>query len=305
MPPENNEEENKVAPSGADLRAAVSGEDLNDENLDTDDNNDDGTRDSSNEDEYTEVEQEAMAQGWNPDFDGPNARSASEYLDRSSFFKKIDSQKKRLDDQEKQINFLIARNKMSTDLAKKKVLEELKAQKKVAFEEQDFDAVTEIDEKIDTVKHGTDADDDANEFVTTNDSDGEVEPTPEFQSWITKNSWYNSDEEMHDTADALAMAYLKKKPEATSAETLEHVTKRIKVVYKDNFPGQKKSNNRSVEGDTRSKRQKKSSSSSGKHSVSDLNFEERKVMSNMIQSGHVKNEEAYIKSLEKTGYFNS
>ena len=49
------------------------------------------------EKEYGCTEQEyldAVDQGWDPEFEGSNKRSAKEFLDRSSFFTKIETQNK-------------------------------------------------------------------------------------------------------------------------------------------------------------------------------------------------------------------
>ena len=61
--------------------------------------------------QYTEVELKAIEMGWKPDHKGPNFVSAKEYVDRSSFFKAIDSRNRKIDDLEMAVKELLDHNK--------------------------------------------------------------------------------------------------------------------------------------------------------------------------------------------------
>jgi len=108
------------------------------------------TVENDNDDEgqkLSEVEQEALGMGWNPDHDGANFVSAQEFVNRASFFNKIDSQNHTIKGLKDQVAFLIERNEAAEDLAYKKAIRDLKKAKTMALEEDDHAAVTEIDEQ--------------------------------------------------------------------------------------------------------------------------------------------------------------
>lgn len=71
----------------------------------------DSESNSQVESKYTDQEQEALKQGWNPDYEGPNKKSAEQFLKDGSFFKKIDSQNKKIDDLSNTIKALVEHNK--------------------------------------------------------------------------------------------------------------------------------------------------------------------------------------------------
>lgn len=273
-------------------------EQLDDENLDQPDD-DEQVGDGE---EYTAEEQQAMAEGWNPDYDGPNPRSAHEYLDRSSFFKKIEAQNQIINNLNKDVKFLVERNKTAQKVAYDQALKDLKAQKRQALEADDHDAVIEIDEQIMATRDAAKAEEqDAtdNENDNTNDST----PDPQFESWSENNQWYHANPEMHDVADAIGRRYVTNNPKASVMQVLKYVEGEIRNMYSDQFSNEKRGRKQAVENGTNN-RNNRSTSKRTKHTAADLNDDDRRIMRTMIQQGNVKDEATYIEKLEKNGFFN-
>lgn len=282
-------------------------EDNNDENENNDDIDNEDT--GQEENEYSPVEQEAMEAGWNPDFEGEDKRSAREFLDRGSFFKKIEEQNKSLKAQDKslkeaqnQINFLIDRNKQSDDLMYKRAIAELKDKKLEAMEANDNVAVVELDDEIADTKQ---AHKESKNVVVEDTTDDNNTPaaSSEFGAWAANNEWYSTNEEMHDAADEIGSIFYRKNPGASENQVFAHVTKRIKTLYRKNFVNENRDKAGQVEGDASTNRKQKSKSKVGKYSVKDLSYDERQIMQNMINASVIKDEQEYINKLEQTGYF--
>src|SRR6266705_1938984 len=68
-------------------------------------------QESSQERVFTDIETDAIAQGWDPDFDGPTKRSAREFLDRGELLSKIRSQSQELRKVQEVIGTLTEHNK--------------------------------------------------------------------------------------------------------------------------------------------------------------------------------------------------
>lgn len=280
----------------------------NDNEIVDDDNTDDVTdddvddSDDNADDDYTEEERQAMEQGWNPNYEGPNAVSAGEYLRRGSLFKKIESQGNIIKRQQKQLDFLLKQSKEAVKTGYEKALKELKDKKAEALANEDHKQVVEIDEEIaDTKQKMKDAD---NEDVSDDDDGIEHELPENVQKWVDANPWYNDNPEMRTVADSIGNAYLQAHPELKDpAPAMRHVEKRIKELYPDEFGGTKRKKN-AVEGGRRRQPSRKGRKKNGpSHSVEDLDSDARMVMNNMIRSGAVKSQEDYIKQLEDVGYF--
>lgn len=244
--------------------------------------------------------EEAVAQGWNPEYTGPNARSAKEFIERGSFFRKIESQNKTIKQLQESQKFLMERAEQADKVARENLRAELKRAKKEAIKEGDGDLVVEIDEQLDKIKE------EEKEAKTKPKAefDDQDSISPVYENWLEQNRWYATNQRLHKAADALAKSYTETNGEPQNPEelleVLDFITKQVQITYKDEFVNKNKSKPSPVDGDT--KQTRKRSSAGDKFSVKDLDPEEVLVMNNMIEKTGIKPQE-YVNQLTQAGYF--
>lgn len=233
----------------------------------------------------SEVEQEAMDKGWNPDgAEGRRNLSADEYLDRQPLYDKIHKSErtvKRM--QESQTALQQHLETLQKNLNTQRV-DDLKQQKLKALEEQEHDRVMEIDEKIIEIHQ-----------------EPTVQPQPDtvvFDNWADKNTWYDNDPKMKRYADALGAEYANTHG-TLDASILDRITAETKEAFPD-ISTRNRSKPSSVEGTNRGTTRTKGS----KHTVNDLDDMTKGVMRTLVRDGTYENNTAYIEALEQSGYFN-
>ena len=230
--------------------------------------------------EYTDQEQGAIDKGWNPEgVEGKKNLSAEEFLDRQSLYDDLHTlkrQNKRLQGDIENIN------KYQQDIRadeRKKVVADLKTQKKEALDEDDHNRVIEIDEQL------ADAREEAKQEKAT------TQVNKDFNEWIGDNAWYTDDDELRSEADIYGEIYWTKNPAKSRNEVYDAVSKHIKRSYSDKFENTKRSQPSSVEPATGTPRQTKSKS---KLSSKDLPADQRGIMKTILRTTDM-TEEEYLK----------
>lgn len=246
------------------------------------------------------VEDLAKEKGWRPkeEYNGDprNWRSAEVFLALEEPIKKIENLAKELKEQKKANQYLLDHHQKVKESEFKRAYEFLKSEKKQAYEQGDVDKVIEIDEKIAQFRETQKQ---QKEIVEFKDPD-EPETHPEFQSWVSKNDWYNKNSEMRETADALGMKHAQNNPSKSPVEVLNWVEGQIKKLYKDEFSNPNRSKPSAVEGV--SSGSGKQTSKDDSYSFSDLNEEEKNVIRTFERQGLFSKDftkEMYIKELKQ------
>lgn len=229
--------------------------------------------------EYSDIEQEAIAHGWNPEgVEGKRNLTAEEFMDRKPLYDDLHSQQRKIKRLEEGMEALKQHNKMIAAKEREKVINELKRAKKLALEEEDFDAVIAIDDKIAETRVAKDP---AEE--TRNEA---------FEAWVEQNTWYSQDVELKEYADLIGTAYYSKNPTKSAAEVYKYVEKETKARYPDKFPtNERRSRPAPVEGANKGR---KGGSKRSKYSTADLPEEHLQIMRSLIR-GKVMTEEEYLK----------
>jgi len=230
--------------------------------------------------EVSEVEQKAIDMGWNPEgVEGKKNLTPEEFVDRKALYDDLHSLKR----QNKQLRGDIDNiNKYQEDIRadeRKKVVEELKTQKREALDDGDHERVVEIDEKL------NDERDKAKEEKVT------PKTNEDFDVWVTNNPWYQDDKELREEADIYGEVYWTKNPTKTRDEVYKAVATHIKRSFKDKFGNSNRDKPAAVEpskGTPRGKGKK------AKHTVKDLPSEARSVMRTILRTTKM-TEEAYVK----------
>lgn len=236
---------------------------------------------------YTEAELSAVEKGWSPDgVEGKKNLTADEFLDRQTLYDDIHSlkrQNKRLQGDIENIN------KYQKDIRadeRKKVVEDLKHQKKEALDDEDHHRVIEIDEQLADERDKAKA-----------DVKQESKPNEDFESWVTSNSWYNDDKELREDADIYGEIYWTKHPNTSREDVYTEVAKYIKRSHADKFSNNRRDSPAAVEGGT-TPRQPRSKT---KFTVKDLDVESRSVMKTILRTSNM-TEEQYLKDyFERNG----
>lgn len=242
------------------------------------------------EPEYSEIEQEAIAQGWNPKgVEGKRALSAEEFLDRKPLYDRLHKLEKKNKDLDKAVAAIQAHEKMVRERMHKEHLEELKAAKKDAFERMDFDTLERIDGQIENAKE---------EFKATVK---QIEPPKAeaaevvqkvVESWVSKNTWYEKDAAMKRYADLEGAAYRAENPEASFDDILSHIEKSTKENFPEKFKNMNRERPAAVEGAAAGAR--RTSSASKQRTAKDLPEEAVSAMKVLVRAGAFKNEQDYV-----------
>lgn len=241
-------------------------------------------------------EDKALASGWVPKDkwveagnDESTWRTAREFNERGELFNAIHSTKRELRQTQATLTALQKHHNFVFEKAYQKARDELKKEKRQAIRMEDFERVEELDNEIEQL--------DQNHVVertvvaqvqTAASQTGGVHP--DFQAWQDRNTWYNSDQELHDFAEAAGMAYFKSRPSAQPADVLKHVEATVKKAYPEKF-GVRKTAPNPVASNTKQSRVTK-------RTDIELDDTEMAIMKSLVASGTM-TEEQYIAELKK------
>ena len=226
------------------------------------------------------IAQEAIKHGWNPEgVEGKRNLTAEEFMDRQKLYDDIRSLKKQLRSQKEAMDTLSQHHSKVRELEREKIIKELKEQKKLALEERDYDAVVEIDERLQ--KHSSEP---KKEPETNNDA---------FIEWVADNSWYKTDPELQAAANAYGAGYYAANPEEDLKDVYKKVTERMQEMYPDKF-GITENVARKSPPKVEGRKPSTSTKNKSRLSVSDLTEDERSIMRTLVKSGAL-TEEQYLK----------
>lgn len=242
--------------------------------------------------QFTEVEERAMRLGWTPkdDWKGdPLAwRPADVWLDRGEMLHELSRMKSKLETTEKQVAEAFKQGRTMAEAKFKEELAALKAARREAMQEGDFEKVDRIEDRMEIVKEKQ------REQVKAPVAN---EPPPEFSVFLQRNPWYNNEEKLRYMADAVGHAFLKKNPNALPAELYFHVEQEMLPFVKQ--PTRK--GPPAPEGGRQNGG--RSPSASGEGSLSgieaQMSDEDRAIMNTLIKTKVFENKEEYLKEYRK------
>lgn len=238
--------------------------------------------------EFTPVEQEAMSQGWVPkdQFQGDEHKwvDAGEFLRRGELFKKIEEVSKTAKHAKQTLEEFKAHYAKVRETEYQNALKTLRAERRNAMANGDFEQVEAIEDKMETVK--TEAESVKKEIDTT----PQIEIHPEVAQWVEANPWYNSDSTMRAFADAIAMSL--NKEGKTGSALLRGIDEKVREA----FPAKFKNPNRDRPGAVESSATKAKTVSPV--DSFELTPQEKRIMETFVRDG-VMTKEEYIADLKK------
>lgn len=242
--------------------------------------------------ERAEVEDRARGQGWvsKEEFEadarnaGKKWRPAEEFLERGEFLSTIKSLKHEVLSIKRDFSILAQHHKDVAKVEYERAIKDLKAQRVQAAEEGDTRAVVDIQDQIDELKENYAAQKESHQKDSPN------APHPAYVSWVSENSWYDTDPALRGAADSVARAYMQKNPSSPFEEVLDHVSREMSKYIQKPKPKAafvESGSNGAITG------------KKAKLTEADLSEEERDVMRTFIKRGVFKNKQEYIDELAK------
>jgi hypothetical protein len=240
--------------------------------------------------EPTAIELRAMEMGWRPkeEFQGDEADfiDAGEFVRRKPLFEKIDGQSRELKAVRRALEeFKTHYNKVNEN-AYERALASLKAERRQALTEGDGDRFEQIDDQIKAVEKQV-------EQVRADNAKPVVQDDvvhPEFQSWKSRNSWYDETSYMRKYADEVGIQLHQRG--LAPAEVLKEVEKAVRKEFPQKFVNPNKAAAPDVEAGSTGTRK------SGGGKDVELTEVERKVMNDLVRSG-VMTKAEYIADIKK------
>lgn len=229
------------------------------------------------------VETKARELGWKPEdeFEGDPEqwRSAEAFLDKQPLFEKIQQQNKQLTKAQQAIAELQKHNQRVEQAGYDRAIKELKAERRTARLEDDYDRLDEIDDEIDAIHTNKAA-------AITQQAPANTEPPPEFNAWVEKNNWYNTNENMRVTADKIGVKYAELG--LPTVKVLEQVEREMKTLYPENFQSNTNPNRNMPSGVTgvgTTVKGQASPTNNLKSVEKSLTPDERTVMNKLVKTG--------------------
>lgn len=273
---------------------------------------------SDQQDDYEEVdpvEEKARSQGWRPqeEWDGDPTEwvDAKEFVFRGELMDRIRQQSSKINNFEKEnkeikeaLKILGEHNKKIAEQEYQKALADLKRQKKEALEDDDYDTVVDIDERMSELKTSKEELDAEKEEATPDTSTEEAEnkiPEP-VQNWLQSdsNKWYHDDPVMRGAADNVYLQHLQFNPDDFSG-ALKKVDETMRAYFPEKFTGTKRKGAAVTEPGARGGANKKSTKNSKKATVRDLSDEQKRVAQTFVDSGVFASVQEYVDQLVELG----
>lgn len=240
----------------------------------------------SEEKKVNPYEEAARNKGWRPkeEFEGDESTwvGAEEFLKREPLFDRIKKQTSELKELKKTIDAMAVHYKKNVEAEVAKRISDLKSQRREAIQVGDVDKVEEIDKAIDEQKQ------------IKEDTPTKQEINPEIASWVSKNTWFDSEPECQEFAIAYSKLQMEKGKSLT--DSLEATEKAVKKAFPEKFT--KNLERQKAPPAVESPAQVKTTD---KHSTSRLNKEQRLVYDQMVTRYKVVTHDEFMKSLEEQG----
>jgi cell fate (sporulation/competence/biofilm development) regulator YmcA (YheA/YmcA/DUF963 family) len=150
------------------------------------------------------------------DFDPMKFVGAEEFVKRKPLFDTIKQQNK---DLKKTIDAVVSFSQKNAELAAKRAVAELKAQKKEAISLGDVEKVEALDASIEQHK----------QVIAQKPPD----IAPQVIEWTKQNDWFNKDAELQDFAVSWCQSFAKRHPDKSMEESLEATAKATKRAFPD------------------------------------------------------------------------
>lgn len=238
--------------------------------------------------EVNPIETQAREQGWVPkdEFQGDEVKwvEAGEFIRRGELFKKIDQVSRTAKRAEQTLEEFKKHYARVKETEYNHALATLKAERKEARIDGDFDKVDELEEKMESVKQEALA---AKQEILKSTEVPEVHP--EVAQWVEANEWYNKDAPMKAYADTVAQQL--NKQGITGNALLKGIDAEIRKAFPAKFTNPNRERVGAVEGAS-------TRSIGSSRETFQLSEQEQRIMQTFVRDG-VMTKAEYIADLKK------
>jgi len=246
--------------------------------------------------ELTEVEEQALENGWQTEDDfkadkknsGKKWRPAEEFMDRKSLFDKIEEQHKQIRDLKKGVESLTKHNQNIEQSTYDRARKELQAEREKALDDGDIAKAEKLRDRIDEVKEQQ-----KQAAPTTGVQQAGVE-LPEFTQFKQANPWYLKNVKMTAWADGMGVMLHRQ------GHGPEEVLRQVSQLAREEFPEQfnKRNPNKDDAPDVGKGKQSRATPDGFR-----LTDQESEVMKKMIRAGAKITEADYIAQIKRSKGF--
>jgi hypothetical protein len=239
--------------------------------------------------EYTEIEVRAMEMGWRPktEFNGneDDFVDAKEFVGRKPLFDKLDAQGRHLKVVSRALEQLKTHYTMVNEAAYERALADLKTSRREALTNGDGDKFEQLDDQIKLVEEQKQQ----LQAVKQNTNVQENVVHPEFQSWKSRNQWYDTVPYMRNYADTVGVQFNQQ------GMTPSEVLKKVEEAVRKEFPNKFHNANKDAAPHVESAVKTGVKSNKAESQLSDI---ERKMMNDLVRAG-VLTKDKYLADLAK------
>jgi len=256
--------------------------------------------------QFSDAEQRAYDKGWRPkeEFHGDpeDWRPAKEWLERGEIFERMRHISKEAYEAKNALNSVYQEFMKYRETAYKQALEDLKSERKQAWNEGDYDKVEKLEEQIDKTKEQQAVERARAMAKAKEQQQTQNQIDPDVQAWIDRNKWYTEDKEMRAYADATANIFAeehKRLGQPVDPFKLQaHVESSVRKLFADKF--RKGPPSPDSQG---SRQQSGSNRTTDKYAQVERNMseEELKIMNTLVKHSGISKEQYmkdYIKASE-------
>ena len=186
---------------------------------------------------------------------------------------------------------------MVFEKAHKQAVSDLKKERREAMRADDVDRLEQVEQEIE--ERTAEFERQKQEMVQAAQTQNAVQGGqvhPDFQVWVEKNKWYNTDDELREFADTIGLLHAQKNPGISPAQVLDHVEKRVRKQFAEKFGGGRRAAPNPTA--TPSKGTKGSSQSSTSNDEIESLGGNVEIMNTLIRNGTL-TKEKYIEDLKK------
>jgi hypothetical protein len=275
-------------------------------------NNDDGEDDSGEGDDISPAEERARSEGWagKDDWKGDpdDWVDYREFNYRGQLMNRIKSQSTQIHtlmdetkDTKEALAILGEHNKKIALTEYNRALKDLKEQRKEAREEDDLDAIDDIEESIAELKDAKKDLEKEPEKKKEKEVQGlSPEQTEIVKEWYSNNKWYEEDVFLQPIADKLFITRLEEN-KGDFAEAFDFMETKIKKRFPEEFKGSNSRKGSSVTESSGRSTGKQKSGSKSKFSAKDMTEEQTRVGRTFVNNGVFDNMQEYVDQLAATG----
>jgi hypothetical protein len=188
---------------------------------------------------HTELEQQAMAQGWQDKEAWVEAghapedhRSAREFVDRGELLGKLKANSQELRNLRDSLAQMTQHNQRVYQAGIEQGIKQLKAERATALREGDVDHVLAIEERLEQHQNTLQ---EVKQSQRPIQQQPQGQQTPEFQQWVARNKWYLEDPVLHHWSRSMAIEFARVNPDAEEEEVYRFLDREVRKNFPDKF----------------------------------------------------------------------